>query len=93
MTGIKESLISEFTEGTFTSLVTVPAISDNPHPPTSSMKGVFVALGWKCNSAALLGRCSGSPGGLSQNGELAPRKSKPARFLKGDITKCHHPKY
>lgn len=69
MTGIKESLVPEFTEGTVTPRVTVPAVSDNPHPPTPSTKGVFVALGWKCATADLLGRCSGSPGGLSKNRE------------------------
>ncbi|KAF6099945.1 hypothetical protein HJG60_011661 [Phyllostomus discolor] len=93
MTSIKGSLISEFTEGTVTSRATVPAVSHSPHPPTPSTKGAFVAPGWTCASAALLGRCSGGPGGLCKNGGACARKRKPTQFLKGDVTKCHRPTY
>ena len=71
--GIKESLTSRFTEGTFIpSSLSLTSLKNQPSSFPFSKNWKFTALGWKWALAGPLRRGSGSPSAISQNGGSAP---------------------
>lgn len=71
--GIKGSLTSRFTEGTFIpSSLSLPSLKNQPSSFPFSKNWKFTALGWKWALAGPLRRGSGSPSAISQKGGSAP---------------------